>query len=100
MGPPMKTTTPAMSARVYHDLISRRAREIWRARHHPTGKDMDIWIEAERELVVKGVIPPSPPATEHQPRDRMAADEIDEVKMLRRLNDFGEVEARSVTALG
>jgi hypothetical protein len=96
----MKTIAPKMSARGYHDMITRRAREIWRARHRPVGKDMEIWLEAERELLAQQLIPASPPSTPRTSSARVAADEIDEDKMLRRLDTFGESPARSVTALG
>ena len=61
---------------------------------------MEIWLEAERELVDRGAIPPAPPSLPKGPRAPGAADEIDEFKISRRLDDFGERPARSVTALG
>ena len=40
----MKTNTPT------HEEIARQAREIWLARGGPSGRDAEIWLEAEREL--------------------------------------------------
>jgi hypothetical protein len=33
-----------------HDAICQRARDIWLSRGQPLGQDLDIWLEAEREL--------------------------------------------------
>lgn len=33
-----------------HDLIARRAREIWRELGCPKNQDLDIWLEAEAEI--------------------------------------------------
>lgn len=89
----MKTIQhPVMSARTYHDTISQRAREIWHARGRPDGQDVEIWLEAERDLANRGLIPSAPPTTEH-------ADDIDEDELADRLGDFGEAPTRSSTAL-
>lgn len=34
-----------------HGAIALRAAEIWRQRGYPAGHDLEIWLEAERELV-------------------------------------------------
>lgn len=47
-------TSPASPS--YED-ISRRAAEIWKARGQPVGRDLDIWLEAERQL--KAALPAS-----------------------------------------
>jgi len=35
---------------VGHDLIAERAQSIWRERGSPEGRDMEHWLEAERQL--------------------------------------------------
>jgi hypothetical protein len=40
--------------------IAQRAREIWLARGQPDGCDMEIWLQAERELLL-----PPPAAPKH-----------------------------------
>ncbi len=89
----MKTMQqPVMSARAYHDAISQRAREIWHARGCPEGSDVAIWLEAERDLTGRGLIPPAPPDSGHR-------DDIDEEELADRLGDFGEPATRSATSL-
>lgn len=34
----------------FHEDIRRCARDIWEAQGNPTGKDSDIWVEAERQV--------------------------------------------------
>ncbi|ACB73651.1 DUF2934 domain-containing protein [Opitutus terrae] len=98
----MKTTTDvSQSARSYHDAISARAREIWRARGEPSGEDVEIWLQAERDLVASGAIPasPPPPLPRSARRTKVAADEIDERELADRLDAFGDRGARSPTSL-
>lgn len=33
-----------------HDMVSERARALWRERGCPMGRDEEIWLEAERQL--------------------------------------------------
>lgn len=33
-----------------HEHIARRAEEIWRELGKPSGRDLEIWLEAEAEL--------------------------------------------------
>lgn len=40
-------TSPASPS---YEHIARRAAEIWKARGQPVGCDLDIWLEAERQL--------------------------------------------------
>jgi hypothetical protein len=47
------------ASRSVHDLITQRAGEIWRARGCPTGEDLAIWFDAERDLVRRRLIPAS-----------------------------------------
>lgn len=42
----MKTNAPT------HDEVTQRAQEIWRQRGSPSGLDMEIWLEAERQLSI------------------------------------------------
>jgi hypothetical protein len=49
----MKTNTPS------HEEVTRRAEEIWKAQGCPTGRDTEIWLEAERQLSA-GNATPSP----------------------------------------
>jgi hypothetical protein len=49
----MKTNTPS------HEEVTRRAEEIWKAQGCPTGRDTEIWLEAERQLST-GHATPSP----------------------------------------
>lgn len=44
MTTPSKTTSPT------EEQIAHRAREIWKSRGNPIGKDTEIWLEAERQL--------------------------------------------------
>ncbi len=99
----MRTTHPTESNRAYHDAISQRARQIWHDRGCPEGQDVEIWLEAERDLVGRGVVRPAPPepATPRraQRRGQVAADEIDERELADRLADFGPGADRSATSL-
>ena len=40
----MKTNTPS------HEEITQRAQELWKAQGCPSGRDNEIWLEAERQL--------------------------------------------------
>lgn len=33
-----------------HDQIADRARAIWEQSGHPEGRDLEVWLQAEREL--------------------------------------------------
>lgn len=37
-----------------HQTISARARDIWREKGCPSGRDEEIWLQAERELMGTG----------------------------------------------
>jgi hypothetical protein len=43
-----------------HENISRRAQELWEQYGRPSGRDEDIWLEAERQL--RAPTSPSPSA--------------------------------------
>lgn len=96
----MSTSDPLASAQAYHDAISARAREIWRDRGSPSGNDVEIWLEAERDLVQRGLIPGAPKATARSTRRvKVAADQIDQNELADRLSKVGDPGARSTTAL-
>ena len=47
----MKTQTiQTTRTKTYHDLIASRARQIWEASGRPTGRDLENWLQAEREI--------------------------------------------------
>lgn len=98
----MKTTTNStfVSAEAYHDAISERARHLWHEHGKPIGKDVEIWIQAERELLHDGLIPPAPPPRQQNAiRGKMAADDIDVGQLQSRLNEFGSASVRSPTSV-
>lgn len=35
----------------HHEEISKRARELWEKYERPSGRDEEIWLEAERQLL-------------------------------------------------
>jgi hypothetical protein len=49
--PPTAPDTPGPSIRVTHETIAKRAREIWVAQGCPQNCDVEIWLEAEAELL-------------------------------------------------
>jgi len=46
----MKTTTEA-NAHVGYDEIARLAKRLWESEGRQTGRDLDYWLQAERELL-------------------------------------------------
>lgn len=50
------TTPSSVSARqtASHEEISRQAQELWEKYGRPTGRDEEIWLEAERLLQNRG----------------------------------------------
>ena len=42
----MKTNSPT------HEEVTQRAEKIWQAQGNPDGRDLEIWLEAERQLVL------------------------------------------------
>jgi hypothetical protein len=59
-----------------HDQIAALAHEIWRERGSPDGSDVDIWLEAERQL--NGMPPTRPEAADAIPADLSAPDPDDD----------------------
>lgn len=59
METPVGNTTPSEAPEITvhpaRDDIARHAYFLWEARGRPTGQDTEIWLEAERELLVLGV---------------------------------------------
>ncbi len=93
----MNTSSPPfVSAQAYHDAITQRAREIWRARGRPIGQDVEIWLEAEQDLVSQDKIPAAPPA---EPKHRGERDEIDGEEVQEQLDALATPPARSATSV-
>jgi len=40
-----------LAARRANDMVRARARELWELEGRPAGRDLDFWLQAERELV-------------------------------------------------
>lgn len=51
--PSSATPVPA-SLRPSHDEIAGRARQLWSDYGQPVGRDEEIWLEAERQLIAPG----------------------------------------------
>jgi Protein of unknown function (DUF2934). len=82
------------------DAIARRARQLWDDRGRPHGQDVDIWLEAERQLRAEAPVPPaSTTTTARTRRRRTAADEIKPDEVDDRLDDFGDPPRRSATSV-
>src|SRR5688572_14797410 len=116
----MKTSTAPYST-VSQDEIARRARELWNARGCPDGCDVEIWLEAERQLTSPAPVAATVPAGSSVPaaakparkartstaisgsgksgaRSRNSAN-IDDRDLADRLDDFGEPQRRSATSV-
>lgn len=48
--PSVQSARPRALSHTHQD-ISRRARELWEGYGRPTGRDEEIWLEAERQLL-------------------------------------------------
>ncbi len=48
---PKKIAQPAAIIPPAHTEISRRATELWESQGRPEGRDQEIWLEAERQLL-------------------------------------------------
>jgi hypothetical protein len=84
---------------VTHAQIAALAHELWLAQGSPTGSDIDIWLEAERQL--QGA-PPRPVERDPIPAEpgRPDVDVALTGKIERELGDIGgEPNQRSPTAL-
>jgi len=80
--------------------IAQRAREIWLSRGMPENQDLDIWLEAEREIVTRyDTIERTQNASATPRKGTVAADEIDETELSERLGDFGDPGRRSATSV-
>lgn len=47
---PRSAARPAVVAQPTPEQISRRAKALWESYDRPTGRDEEIWLEAERQL--------------------------------------------------
>lgn len=54
-----KPSSPTPSREISHDQIAERARAIWQERGQPEGRDLEHWLDAERELREPGQPPAS-----------------------------------------
>jgi hypothetical protein len=81
----MNETTPSVSPtsassrlQPTHDEIARRAQDLWEKYGRPSGRDQEIWFEAERSLQLatsgseppvsaSAVMPPSPAPARSEP---------------------------------
>lgn len=94
----MKTGKTVSNSPLRED-VAHRAHIIWEERGRPEGHDVEIWLEAERQLINERNYTHATGNTQKR-RDRSnAADTIDEEKLDNRLNDFGEPASRSPTSL-
>ena len=58
----MKTNSPT------HEEIAHRAQEIWQQSGTPNGRDTEIWLEAERQLMAGTEDPDSGSASHESPK--------------------------------
>jgi hypothetical protein len=81
--------------------IAQRAREIWLSRGTPANQDLDIWLEAEREILSRyqALERSQSVLSTTRPKKSGTADEIDESKLADRLSDFGDPGRRSPTSV-
>jgi hypothetical protein len=82
------SATPPAPNSVAHDIIAQRAEAIWRERGSPAGRDLDHWLEAERQLYnrknprVRGALERDPGEFAQDPENALkdrADQEIDEM---------------------
>jgi hypothetical protein len=79
-----------------HSAISQRAREIWIRRGSPSGEDVSIWLEAEREILTNfGGTGPTTPAT---PGVGLK-DKLTPADVANELKTFGDADHRSATSV-
>jgi hypothetical protein len=102
MNPPLPPS-PASEAD-----IARRARVIWASRGCPEGCDVEIWLEAERELRAAAAAPAKPARRAHtsttitakSPKTASGDEKVVDDKALdERLRTFGEPPRRSPTSV-
>jgi hypothetical protein len=87
--------------------IARRARSIWASRGCPDGCDVEIWLEAERELSTASPSDPNKTVPVARTSTTISAkgvrptetDPIDDRALATRLNEFGESPRRSPTSV-
>lgn len=85
---------------ITQDAITRRARQIWDERGRPIGQDVEIWLDAERQLAAELAAPARVVSTKPARRRRaVAADSIKPDEVSERLDDFGESPRRSATSV-
>lgn len=61
-----------------HDDVARCARELWQNYGQPSGRDLEIWLEAERKLATQASAPadltPNSTPTQERLKAEMAAE--------------------------
>jgi hypothetical protein len=55
------TDTSSTSTGPSKDAISMLARQLWEQEGHPTGRDTELWLQAEKELLAVWEIESEPP---------------------------------------
>lgn len=81
--------------------IEDRARTLWLAHGSPAGRDLDIWLEAERQLVAERTMADAPGSRRAPRRGErsLAADEIDETELVERMDSVVDTNRRSATSI-
>ena len=67
MNKPTSSARTASAPTPTHDEIAQRAREIWNSRGQPAGQDLEIWLEAERQLQASAPAPAASAASDDSP---------------------------------
>lgn len=58
--PSLSSLSPASPLAPTHEEIAGRAQELWEKYGRPSGRDQEIWLEAERSLLLaKSATPPA-----------------------------------------
>lgn len=57
--PPGSAPAPKESRRAVQETIAQRARELWQRYGCPAGRDEEIWLEAERQVLGSTPAPPA-----------------------------------------
>ncbi len=91
---PVPPETAAPSA-IPQEKVAERARSIWEERGRPSDQDLDIWLEAERQLGKVGERDPIQPRLDQiEPEDSLKSDVEEELD-----EETSEGSRRSATSL-
>lgn len=96
VGKEMKSKYTKTQLPEINSAISDRARELWLRRGSPTGEDVAIWLEAEREILAKysGTGTSTSPQPGVKLKDKLTASDIND-----ELQQFGDADHRSATSV-